>query len=326
MGPTEKSPLRRIVIIGPTASGKSEVAANLAAQLRSVVISADSRQCYKKLNIGTAKPEGRLLKMVPHFYISELEPEESETAASFRRKTDKWESNWLSESQENEIKPVVYAGGSTLYLQNIIFDMDEVPPSNEENLLHLNKIADKKGVSALYEMLLKADPVYHDSISLNNRHRAIRALDVWMQTGRPFSSFHRNQDFSRARAGTMVIQLNLSRNLLYSRINRRVDQMLVAGLVDEVRDLLKIYSPDLQSLQTVGYREVIDYLKGNCSYDYMTEKIKTNTRRYAKRQLTWFRRWGCVHLMPLLDDTKDSYPYVVSEEIKKLIQDYESVS
>ena len=286
--------LQRIVVIGPTASGKSALAAHLAQELGSLVISADARQCYRELNIGTAKPEPELLAMAPHRYISILSPDEPENAAAFRRRCDAWE----QEHFRGTAAPVVYAGGSTLYLQSLLFDLDDVPPSNAENLARLQKRAEQEGLERLYQELSAIDPAYVARIDGMNRHRMFRALDVWMQTGRPFSSFHKQDGYDVPRAGSLVVMPDISRVALHERINRRVDKMLEAGLVEEVRELLTRWDESLQSLQTVGYREVIAHLKGEVSYEQMAADIKTNTRRYAKRQLTWFRRWPFVKLLP----------------------------
>lgn len=289
-----ESSLKRIVIIGPTASGKSALAAQLANRLGSIVISADARQCYRQLDIGTAKPEPELLKLAPHFYISLLEPDEPENASAFRRRCDHWEEEHFRKLQQ----PVVYAGGSTLYLQALLFDLDDVPPSDPVNMALLQRRAEEEGLEQLYEELKAADPAYVARIDGMNRHRMFRALDVWMQTGRPFSSFHRQQGFESPRAGSLVVMPDIPRELLHERINSRVDAMLETGLVEEVSGLLSRWDASLQSLQTVGYREVIAHLKGEISYGQMAADIKTNTRRYAKRQLTWFRRWPFVHKLP----------------------------
>ena len=263
----------------------------MARELGSVVISADARQCYRELDIGTAKPEPELLQLAEHKYISILGPEEKESASAFRKRADAWEAEHRSHHPET---PVVYAGGSTLYLQSLLFDLDDMPTSNPENMQQLQEEDEKSGIETLYERLRKVDPDYVAQIDGMNRHRIYRALDVWMQTGKPFSSFHKRVDFSEPRVGSVVWQLEWPRAELHRRINVRVDRMLEQGLVDEVKGLLERYPESLQSLQTVGYREVISFLKDEISEEQMIADIKTNTRRYAKRQLTWFRRWPFV--------------------------------
>jgi len=279
---------KRLVILGPTASGKSELAVQKALEFDSAVISVDARQCYKHLNIGTAKPDTEMQAKVPHHYISELEPDERETAADFRRRCDAWEATYPPD------KTLVYAGGSTLYLQALLFDLDDIPPASEENLNQLKREEAEHGLKYLYQKLLDADAAYAQKMDGMNRHRIFRALDVWMQTGRAFSSFHSDNTFENPRPGFKVIGLSWPRAVLHERINTRVDAMIKAGLVDEVRGFLQRYDEGLQSLQTVGYREVIRHLKGDISHEQMIADIKTNTRRYAKRQMTWFRRWPFV--------------------------------
>lgn len=282
---TQQADRKRIVIIGATASGKSDYAVQLALKINApAIISVDARQCYKHLNIGTAKPSQKLLNAVPHHYISELEPDEQETAASFRLKCDLWESNYPPE------KPLVYVGGSTLYLQALLFNLDHLPETEQKHYEKLKNLEEEHGLAHLYALLQQHDPVYATRMDGLNKHRIYRALAVWMQTGKPFSSFHSAPEEKGFREGFEVIMLNWPREKLYERINTRVDTMIEVGLVGEVESLLKRYDAGLQSLQTVGYREVIRYLNGEIAYAQMIEDIKTNTRRYAKRQLTWFRR------------------------------------
>lgn len=300
--------LRRLCIIGPTASGKSELAAALAARTGSRVISADARQCYKYLDIATAKPEPELLQKAPHHYISELppgsfdEPRLSETAADFRRRCDSWEARHKAiilrqKGDAAPFPPVIYAGGSTLYLQAVLFNLDDAPRANPEHLDELQAEADQKGLEILYQRLKQVDPDYVQRIDGMNRHRIFRALDVYMQTGKPFSSFHKRADFEQPRPGSDVFMLDWPRPMLHERINTRVDRMMQAGLIEEVEGLLQWLPEEAQALQTVGYREVIAHLKGRLSREQMIADIKTNTRRYAKRQLTWFRRWPFVKLL-----------------------------
>lgn len=285
---------KRIVVIGATASGKSEYAVNLALAIDApVVISVDARQCYKHLDIGTAKPEKKLLDAIPHHYISELEPDEKETAASFRRKCDAWESLYPPE------KPLVYVGGSTLYLQALLFNLDSLPETNPTHYETLKELEEKHGLEHLYGLLKEHDPDYVTRMDGMNKHRIYRALGVWMETGKPFSSFHSAPEEKGFRDGFEVHFLQWSREKLYERINTRVDVMIEQGLVKEVESLVKCYDASLQSLQTVGYREVIRYLNGEIEYAQMIEDIKTNTRRYAKRQLTWFRRPAFAPAKPI---------------------------
>ncbi|MEX2602095.1 MAG: tRNA (adenosine(37)-N6)-dimethylallyltransferase MiaA [Balneolaceae bacterium] len=282
--------IKRLMILGPTASGKSDLAIQLAMELGGEVISADSRQCYKKIDIGTAKPGPEDLNRVKHYNISQLELEESDSAARFLARAMDWEAEIQARGNV-----VFYAGGSTLHLQGIIQPFDPLPPSNPENIRGLQQQADSEGLESLLQELERVDPGYAKQIDGLNRHRLFRALDVWRQTGKPFSSFHR-QNEPKPPDDLFVIGLHHPRKKLYERINRRTERMIEEGLIGETEAILaEGYSPDLQSLQTVGYRDVLQYLKGDVTRDQMIDNIKTATRRYAKRQLTWFRRWPFIH-------------------------------
>lgn len=279
----------RIIILGPTASGKTELSIQLAEELGTSIISVDSRQCYKHLNIGTAKPTEEELARVPHFNISNLELTEDDSAIQFVQRAELWESDILQHSEH-----LILAGGSTLHLTGLIQPFHDVPNSDEANIAKLNQRIEREGLESLYEQLKEVDPDYIPKMDGMNRQRIIRALDVWMQTGKPFSSFHSDEEI-RLPDNTIVFGLDHPRKTLHERINKRVDLMIEAGLLEEVQSILdKGYSKDLQALQTVGYREVISYFEGDFTKDEMIAKIKTNTRRYAKRQLTWFRRWKFI--------------------------------
>lgn len=282
----------RIILLGPTASGKTELSLQLAEELGTYIISADSRQCYKHINIGTAKPSSQELERVPHYNISLLELKDDDNAMSFQRRAKEWEEEILKKSQH-----VIYVGGSTLHIQSLIQPFNEMPEADEENIAKLEERIEDEGLELLYEMLKEIDPEYLEKMDGMNRQRIIRALDVWMQTGKPFSSFHQRGEI-QPDENTLVFGLKWPRKKLYDRINRRVDQMIEQGLVDEVRSILDAgHSKELQSLNTVGYQEIIKYLDGEWTMEKAIEKIKTSTRRYAKRQMTWYKRWGFVHWM-----------------------------
>ncbi|MFV1883908.1 MAG: tRNA (adenosine(37)-N6)-dimethylallyltransferase MiaA [Balneola sp.] len=279
----------RIILLGSTASGKTELSLQLAEELGASIISADSRQCYKHLDVGTAKPSKEELDKVPHYNISNLELEEEDSAVKFVERARLWERKILQRS-----KHILYAGGSTLHLTGLIQPFSDIPDSNEENITQLNQQIEEEGIEPLYEKLKEVDPEYIPKMDGMNRQRIIRALDVWMQTAKPFSSFHQKEELTLPE-NTLVFGLHHPREKLYERINQRVEIMIKRGLIEEVESILnKGYSKELQSLQTVGYREVISFLDGDFTKEEMIEKIKTNTRRYAKRQLTWFRRWKFV--------------------------------
>jgi len=279
----------RIILLGPTASGKTELSLQLAEELKTSIISADSRQCYKYLDIGTAKPIKEELDRVTHFNISNLELSDEDSAVKFHNRAVDWEKEILNDSTH-----ILYVGGSTLHLTGLIQPFSEIPDSNPEHIEQLNVEIEENGIESLYEKLKEVDPDYIERIDGMNRQRIIRALDVWLQTGRPFSSFHHREEINLPE-NTIVFGLTHPREKLYERINKRVDTMIEEGFIDEVQSILdQGFSKELQSLQTVGYREVITYLDGDYTREQMIEKIKINTRRYGKRQLTWFRRWGFI--------------------------------
>lgn len=280
----------RIIILGPTAAGKTRLSIQLAEELNTSIISADSRQCYKHIDIGTAKPTAEELQRVQHFNISVLGLDEDDNAMEFQRRAEAWEQQILENSEH-----VIFVGGSTLHIQSLIQPFNEMPEADEENIAKLNKRIENEGLESLYGVLEEIDPEYLKKMDGMNRQRIIRALDVWMQTGKPFSSFHQQGEI-QPDEDTIVFGLKWPRLKLYDRINQRVDQMMEMGLVEELKSILRAGNPkDLQSLNTVGYKEVIKYLDGEWSLDKAVEKIKTSTRRYAKRQMTWYKRWEFIH-------------------------------
>ena len=250
------------------------------------IISVDSRQCYRQINIGTAKPTDRQINEVPHHNISNLDLDEEDSAMAFHQRAIDW-----AGKIEERGRTVIFCGGSTLHLQSLIRPLDDMPSSSDENIKQLQETIDNSGIDPLFDKLKKVDPEYAGKMSDKNPRRIIRALDVWMQTGRPFSDFHEDKPFEKPDEMS-VFATHWPRKMLHERIEARCDSMLADGLVDETKQLLEAgYSPDLQALQTVGYRQVIEYLRGDITYEQMEKNFKTATRRYAKRQITWLRRW-----------------------------------
>lgn len=302
--------MMRIMIAGPTAAGKTSLSIRLAEELNGEIISADSRQCYRYLDIGTAKPTEKELERVPHHNISIFDLNKKDSVAAFKSRSDGY-----SKEIESNGKTVIYCGGSTLHLQSILKPLDDIPRSNPENLRVLGKKADEKGVEALFDELQTVDPDYAKKMDGFNRQRIIRALDVWMQTGKPFSSFHSNQDIQLP-DNLLVFLVDHPRQILHERISDRTDKMIDLGLLNEVRMILdKGYDKNIQSLRTVGYSEAISHLMGEISFDKMVTDIKTSTRRYAKRQLTWFRRWPFMHRLNCADLNEDQ---LLNEVLQKV--------
>lgn len=300
----------RIILLGPTASGKTELSLLLGEALDTSIISVDSRQCYKHLDIGTAKPTSEELARVPHFNVSNLELDQEDSAIKFYNRSKGWEKEILKTSEH-----VLYVGGSTLHLTGLIQPFSDIPDSNTDNIELLNKRANEDGVEGLFELLKSVDPDYISKMDGLNRQRIVRALDVWMQTGKPFSSYHQKRTLILPEH-TLVFGIERSREVIYDRVNRRVDMMIEKGLVAELEGILaQGYSKNLQSLQTVGYREVISFLEGEFTKDQMIEKIKVNTRRYAKRQLTWFRKWEFVQWLSASNNSPKELSEIILDQV-----------
>jgi len=274
-----------VVIVGPTCSGKTQLAIKLAELLGSEIISADSRQVFKYLTIGTAKPELSQQQRVKHHFIDILFPNENFNASSFEVQSIE-----IFKGLQKENKIPIVAGGSGLYIKAMIdgiIDVEVADPSIREKLM-LDR--DEFGNEFLFNKLQKVDPESAANMLPQNWKRVIRALEVFEQTGKKISQIHseqeRNLNISFVQYGLMW-----DRDLLYRNIEKRVDKMIFEGLVEETQEVLnKGYSTDLNSLNTVGYKEIISYLNGEIDLERAIELIKRNTRRYAKRQMTWFRK------------------------------------
>ena len=271
------------VITGPTSLGKTELSINISALLELEILSADSRQVYRELTIGVAKPDKDVLERIPHHFINERSITEPFSAGMFMSEA----LDRIAEILDRGRIPLV-TGGSTLYVRALrdgLADIPDIPPSVRA---HIRKRLDQEGPEALYEALQQVDPRAAATMDATKTQRLARALEVYEATGVPLSRFHETQAPSPYVFRTIVLQRN--REELYARIERRVDEMLAAGLVDEVRGILEAgYDPGLNPLRTIGYQEPIAFLKGEITEDEMVRLIKQNTRRYAKRQETWFR-------------------------------------
>lgn len=293
----------RIILTGPTAVGKTEISILLARKLGIPIISADSRQCYRFMDIGTGKVAESYLREIKHYNISNLTPDMDDNASAFLKRCQQWE-----KELSGQHKHILYVGGSTLYVQSLLRPFDDMPVSSDENLKILKKRDQESGLAELYNELKSVDPDYAEKMDGMNRQRIYRALDVYMQTGRPFSSFHHRDEPVSPPDDTIVFVFDRERSELHQRINSRVDEMIKSGFVEEVKQILQMgYKPELNALQTVGYREIISYLQENIALDEAVSLIKRNTRRYARRQLTWFRRWKDVIWLTLgQSDSKET--------------------
>jgi tRNA dimethylallyltransferase len=271
-----------IVIAGPTAVGKTAIAIKLAQQLKTEIVSADSRQFYREMSIGTAKPTADELLQARHHFIDSHSVTESCNVGDFEKQA----LQLLDELFKTHDK-VIMAGGSGLFIQAVTQGFDELPVADVNLRNNLNRELAEKGIQFLQGKLKEADPVYYEQVDLNNPQRLIRALEVFETTGKPFSSY-RKATTNKRPFRIIKIGLDLPRDILYQRINQRVNAMVDQDLVEEVRSLLP--HRHLNALNTVGYNELFDYFDGKTDLNTAIELIKQNTRRFAKRQLTWFRK------------------------------------
>ncbi|MDG2450793.1 MAG: tRNA (adenosine(37)-N6)-dimethylallyltransferase MiaA [Saprospiraceae bacterium] len=273
-----------IVIGGPTAIGKTEVALNLAVKYDCPIFSADSRQFYKEMNIGTAKPSADELGLAKHHFINNLSIHDEYSVGQYEKEAI----NALDKIyKENDI--AILVGGTGLYINAILEGLDDFPKVDADIKLRFNRKFRMEGIISLQSQLKEQDPAYAEKVDINNPHRLIRALSVIESSGKTFTSFL-DQKTTKRTFKPIKIALTMERHLLYDKINKRVDRMFENGLVDEVKSLFEYRH--LNALNTVGYSEIFEHLEGKCFISESIEMIKQNTRRYAKRQSTWFRNQG----------------------------------
>lgn len=278
-----------IVIEGPTASGKTALAVALAKQLNTVVLSADSRQFYKEVAIGTAKPSKEEMDGIPHYFIDSHSLEQPLTAGQFETEALK-----LITTELKEYKQLILVGGSGMFIDALCIGLDPIP-TDETVQNTLRKELTTLGLDSLLAELKNLDPAYFEEVDQANSTRVLRALEAIRITGKQFSELRKQKPEPRPFSVTRFV-IDHQREVLYDRINRRVDLMIEAGLIEEVKSVQHL--KHLPSLQTVGYKEVFDYFDGTYSLETCIEKIKQHTRNYAKRQLTWFRRHPEAHWIP----------------------------
>jgi tRNA dimethylallyltransferase len=278
-----KSKKTLITIVGPTAIGKTALAIEIAKQYQTDIISADSRQFFKEISIGTAKPTEEELRQVKHHFINSYSVTDEISVGSYEKEAIATIENLFLTHDV-----VVMVGGSGLYINAVLYGFDDIPDADTELRDQLNQQFQEKGISNLQEMLKVLDPVYYAQVDIHNQQRIIRGLEVCISTGKPFTSF-RNSEQKQRSFDHIIIGLNTDREKLYAKINQRVDLMVKNGLVDEVTSLTAYKS--LNALKTVGYSEIFNFLEGNSTLETAIEKIKLNTRHFAKRQVTWFKKY-----------------------------------
>lgn len=271
-----------IVIGGATATGKTAAAIEVAKYFGTEILSADSRQFYREMSIGTAKPTSAELAQAPHHFINSLSVMDEYSVGDFERET-----LILLEKIFEKKDVAVMVGGSGLFIRALCEGLDAFPNVPKSVLEELEKKLETEGIEALQTELKEVDPIYFSEVDLQNPMRLLRALSVCRASGKPFSNF-RSQEKKQRFFKPIYVLMELERPVLYEKINRRVDEMMVSGLLEEARDLYPLRG--LNALQTVGYQELFDFMDGKFSLEEAVENIKQNSRRYAKRQSTWFRK------------------------------------
>lgn len=276
-----------LVLGGPTAVGKTELSIKLAKELKGEIISADSMQIYKYMDIGSAKVTEQEMDGIKHHLIDVIEPNVPFSVADFKEYGEISLKNILSKN-----KFPIIAGGTGLYINSLTCNMTFTEAEkDEEYRLYLEKLSEEKGNDFVHEMLKEIDPISYKEIHANNRKRVIRALEVYKLTKKPFSSFNAGEDFYKSDYDVYYYVLTMNRDKLYERINKRVDIMIEKGLLEECIKLREMgYTSDMQSMQGIGYKEILYYLENKISFEDAVNMIKQGSRNYAKRQLTWFRR------------------------------------
>jgi len=274
-----------IVICGPTGLGKTSVSIELAIDLHGEIIGADSMQIYRYMDIGTAKPTLNEQARVPHHLIDIIDPDEPFDAARFA----KMAGDIIIRLDTGGIIPFV-VGGTGLYIKALVHGLSQACQADKNIRACLKEEEMLYGSGFLYEKLSKCDPEAAERIHPNDIFRIIRALEVYEATGKAISQYSKDHGFEKRRFNVLKIGLHMEREALYDRINRRVDAMIEEGFLDEVKKLLDIgYSEDLKSMQSIGYRHMVDFIKGRLAWEETIRTMKRDTRRYAKRQMTWFK-------------------------------------
>ena len=274
-----------IIIGGPTASGKTALSIELAKKIGGEIVSADSMQIYKEMNIGTAKPDKEEMQGIKHYMLDFLSPDKNYSVANYKKDAKKA----IKEILEKGKIPIV-VGGTGLYIDSLIYEIEYVDTETDfEYRKELESKVEKEGLEKLYEEAKKIDPEAMKKISVNDQKRIMRVLEIFKQTGKTKTELDR-ESRKEPEYDYKMFAIDMQRDILYERINKRVDIMLEKGLIEEVENIYKKYNEFPTSMQALGYKEVVEYLENEITKEEMIEKIKQESRRYAKRQLTWFRK------------------------------------
>ncbi len=297
-----------IVIAGPTASGKTSLSIKLSKEINGEIISADSMQIYKYMDIGTAKPSIEEQNGIKHYLLDFVSPDERYSVAEFKKDAE----NAIEEILRKGKVPIVI-GGTGLYIDSLVFGIEypEIEFDEKYRQALMNKAMTDEGLKSLYEEAKKIDEKALLKISENDRKRITRILEIYHNTGKTKTEMEIESRKNEVKYDYRVFAINMDREKLYDRINRRVDIMIEQGLIEEVRELIKKYNKFPTAMQGLGYKEVVEYLDGKCSKEEMIDKIKQETRRYAKRQLTWFRKNKNITWLDGLDDTQNNIKIIL---------------
>lgn len=276
-----------IVVAGPTASGKTSLSIELAKHLNGEIISADSMQIYKYMDIGTAKPTVSEMQGIKHYLINEVPPSEEFNVVRFKELANKYIEEIIAKGRQ----PLV-AGGTGLYINSLIYNINFSDSQSDWELREqLNRETEENGPQFIHDKLRTVDPAAAENIHPNNVKRVIRALEVYYQTQKPISYHNEMSRATPSKYKFILLGLTMERQRLYERINKRVDSMLENGLVDEVKKLVELgFTDSITSMQGIGYKEILSYIRGERTLEEAAEIIKRESRRYAKRQITWFKR------------------------------------
>lgn len=275
-----------IVICGPTASGKTALSIELAKKINGEIVSADSMQIYKDMDIGTAKPTKQEMGEIKHYLLDFVSPEDRYSVAQYKQDAKKAIKEII-----NKGKTPIIVGGTGLYVDSLIYEIEYNDIKlDEEYRKKLEKIAEEQGLEELYKKAVEIDPEAMKKISQNDKKRIMRVLEIYHSTGKTKTEQEKESRKNPVEYDYRVFAINWDREILYQRINKRVDIMVEQGLIEEVKEILDKYDKFPTAMQGLGYKEVVDYLNGIYTKEEMIEKIKLETRRYAKRQLTWFRK------------------------------------
>lgn len=297
-----------LVLLGPTGVGKTAWSIRIAEKLNCPILSADSRQLYKGMSIGTAAPTPDQLSRVNHYFVGILSPDEYYSASRYEE-----EAIPLIQKLHKEHPVVIMTGGSMLYIDAVCRGIDEIPTIDEDLRKEIQQLYRKEGLDPIRQQLKLLDPVFYHQVDLKNPKRVIHALEICLMTGKPYSSLRTNP---RKKRPFHIVKIGFmrERQQLYRRIDVRVDDMISNGLIEEAQRLYPLRH--LNSLNTVGYKELFDFFDGNCDLNTAIDKIKQHSRNYARKQLSWFKRDKEIHWIDLTDEKTD----VMAEIMHQLSQ------